>query len=200
MATNMSIGPVLGNRDTRYKVKYRWMLQIGEDNIAGNSANMLPPLKSARPTLEFKEVELEHWSETVYMPTKAIWQPIDVTLYDVADNFGKNKVFEWVKSYYNSKQASYGFIINDDITKNLKKTAYISLYSGNGCCIESWVLENAYPNSIVWGDLNMEDSSVVTIDFKLRYDRAYVSTSADSIQTSEFVNYDGCLDYKNGVC
>jgi hypothetical protein len=204
MSTSMNIGPVLGRNDTIVKRSFRWLLEVGYgasdgkgiNGVIGNSVNVLPPLSSSRPSLSFKEVELEHVSETIYMPTKAQWQPIKVKAYDVASNLQNNLVFDWVVRYYNSQKASYKFI-TDNFTPNFKKNAAISLYDGVGCCIESWTLENCYPKNIEWGELSMDNNSFVTIDMELRYDRAYVSVFNENGNITTAGR--GCLDYGTGV-
>ena len=47
------------------------------------------------------------------------------------------------------------------------------MYDGCGEILETWTFENVWPNNIEWGELDMSDSSYVTIDLTLRYDRAY---------------------------
>ena len=41
--------------------------------------------------------------------------------------------------------------------------------------MEQWQLDNCYPSSIEWGELDMGENDIVTVDMQLRYDRAYIT-------------------------
>jgi hypothetical protein len=200
----MGLGPVLNRNDIELKRQFRWMLEVGQGGndsggiggIVGNAVNVLPPLASERPSLSFKEIEIEHTSETIFMPTKAQWKPLKVKVYDVATNLKNNMVFDWVVRFYNAQKASYNFV-SAQFAQNFKKTVNLSLYSGQGCCLESWQLDGAWPREINFGELNMESSAIVTIDMELRFDRAYVTTFNEN---GQYVSAGkGCLDYRTGA-
>lgn len=61
--------------DACWKRKFRWLLVI--DGVSGNQPiNSLPPSKSARPSISFKTMEIQHLNETIYRPAKPDWKPI----------------------------------------------------------------------------------------------------------------------------
>jgi len=182
MGISMGLGPVLSNYNTDLKRPFRWTLDItggqasdGLTSVVGNYINMLPPLTASRPTLTFKEIEIEHVSETIYFPSKAQWQPLKVKVYDYALQAKNNLVFDWVKRFYDSKNATYNYAAKTNVG-NFKKTATISILNGCGCLIEQWTLEGAWPRNIEWGELDYGNSGILTIDMELKYDRAYVNT------------------------
>lgn len=193
-----------------FKRKYRWMFFI--EDVCGTSSdgsygvNVLPPSKGSRPNISFKEIEANHVSETVYFPGRPDWKPISLTLYDFTIK-GTNRVFEWLKLYYNVNDrdakispsvgesrilgGALDYLIGSPLiaagTSNLnlmKATALkipqasLILYDGCGNKIERWVFENVWPQSAEFGELDMQSSEVVTVDVTLRYDRAYVETNA----------------------
>lgn len=205
MATSLGLGPVLGNSNTELKRPFRWMLEIGSSgnsqdgivDVVGNSVNVLPPLSGNRPSLSFREIEVEHVSETIYMPGKAQWKPMKVQVYDIAQRLKNNIVFDWIVRYYNAQKASYNYSSMNNVS-NFKKNALLSIYSGNGCCLESVALENAWPRDIEFGELDMANSGILTITMELRFDRAYVTTYQ---QGNNYVNTGiSCLDYGTGSC
>ena len=77
-----NMGLFSGFDTTCFKRKHRWLFEI--EDVSGDPAvsKVLPPSKASRPNLQFKELEAQHVSETIYFPGKPDWKPITVTLYD----------------------------------------------------------------------------------------------------------------------
>ena len=167
-----------------FKRKYRWMFSI--QDVAGDPANLssnaLPPSKGSRPSLNFKELEAQHLSETIFYPGKPDWKPITVTLYDIRSY--NNPVFNWIARYYNpetgSLQPSSAFLNTNGNTLKVP-SARLQMYSGCGKVIEEWIFENVWPQAIEFGELDMSQGDVVTIDLTLRYDRAYINLNPDDL-------------------
>lgn len=172
-----------------FKRKYRWMFTLR--GVAGDpnpSSNMLPPSKASRPNLTFKEIEAQHLSETVYFPGKPDWKPISITLYDIA-NSNTNSVYDYIKKYYNAENGRFGY------SNDLKiPQADLQMYSGCGTIIENWVFENVWPQQIEFGELDMAESGVVTVDLTLRYDRAYTQVYFDSFNSANDSNSSSAPD------
>jgi hypothetical protein len=183
-----------------FKRKYRWMFFIkdvcGTVSDSSYGTNVLPPSKGSRPSISFKEIEAQHVSETVYFPGRPDWKPISLTLYDFTIR-NQNRVFEWLKLYYRvngtnvtiipsvfeSNIAAQTGIIpasGSGLRRNNQPDAIkipeaeLILYDGCGNAIERWVFENVWPQSVEFGELDMQSSEVVTVDVTLRYDRAYI--------------------------
>lgn len=156
---------ILAQGDTLFKRKNRWMFKI--DGIVDDGTTALPPLKGARPSLTFKEMEAQHLNETIYFPSKPEWKPVTLTLFDINDR--GSKVIDWIKMVYDARTGNW----SPSCTSSFKKTCTLELYDGCGNVCESWTFENAWPQVIEWGELDMAESGIVTIDVTLRYDRAY---------------------------
>ena len=178
MTTTMGIGE-LGSQSTCFKRRYRWLLKIsGISGIAGESAggsasiNTLPPSKSARPNVSFKEVEIKHLVETIYFPGRPEWKALNLSLFDLKRN--NNPVITWINSIYN---ASTG-IWTPAIDAGVKKSATLELYDGCGNTLESWTYDNVWPTDIEFGELDMGSSDIIMIDLTMRYDRAYTSQTS----------------------
>lgn len=163
----------LNSPDVCFKRKNRWLFKIPGVSADGGIIHSpcLPPFKSGRPGLTFKEMDAQHMNETIYFPSKPEWKPINLSLYDIKK--ASNPVMNWIKKTYNvTSDGSYwtpsasGFKID---------TCYLELYDGCGETIEQWVFKNVWPNSIEFGDLDMSTADVITIDLTLRYDRAYLA-------------------------
>jgi hypothetical protein len=166
----MGIG-ILGDPNTCFLRKFRWMINI--PNVAGDerlsSANILPPSRSARPSLSFKEMEAQHLNETIYFPGKPDWKPINVTLYGIKKT--PNPVFNWVKKIYDVNQGKYDYPIDNDF---IIDKVYLVMLDGCGAVMETWVYEDCWLQKVDFGDLDMSDSQVVMLELTMRYARAYV--------------------------
>jgi hypothetical protein len=139
-----------------------------------STSPILPPGKSGRPSLSFKEIDAQHVTETIYFPGKPEWKPISLTLYDIKTRF--NPVIQWVKKIYQVSENEVYWnpsVINNRDAAAFKRGCSIDLYDGIGNIVEEWKLENVWPISIDFGDLDFGSSDILTIELQLRYDRAY---------------------------
>ena len=100
---NMGMG-VLADQKTIYKRKFRWQFQLlSTTSFIGSSINALPSLKGGRPSVEFKDIEVQHVTEDVYLPGKPSWKPINLVLYDICPpniDSGGHPVFNWILKCY----------------------------------------------------------------------------------------------------
>ena len=167
MGRNMGYDFGLENPEACMKRRNRWLFKI--QNVSADGVSSLPPSKSARPSVSFKEIEVQHLNETVYFPGKPEWKPVTLTLYDLKKNL--HPVFEWLSEVYDPKTSSE---YNPSCDGFKKPQATLELYDGCGEVIETWVFESVWPQSIEFGDLDMSSSELVTCDLTLRYDRAYI--------------------------
>ena len=161
---------------TVFKRKNRWLFKI--DDISASGINSLPPSKSARPSISFKEMEAQHLTETVYFPGKPEWKPINLTLYDIKDCSSSNEhvIFKWLRSCYDTLSESKwtpACTISETGWKFKEEQAELVLYDGCGNTLERWIFEGVWPQNIEFGELDMQSSDVITCDLTLRYDRAY---------------------------
>ena len=167
----MGLG-TLGKDSTVFKRKFRWLFDIeGVSQGEGGSLPALPPKSGARPNISFNEIKVEHLTETIYYPGKPDWQTIELVLYDVTEDCKTNPVFEWLQLLYDPESGDYTPVVD----AGYKDTATLTLFDGCGSPIETWTFENAYPQRIDWGTLDMDESDIVTVDLTLRYDRAFIS-------------------------
>lgn len=153
--------------DVCFKRKHRWLFIV--DGVCGEGIDVLPPFKSARPNLSFKELEIQGVSETIYRPMKPEYKAINLVLYDIVTR-GEHPVFRWLKQILDAKNGQ--FVPN---TNGFYKQAELVTLNGCGDVIETWVYENIWPQTIEFGDLDMSTSDVVTCDLTLRYDRGYIN-------------------------
>jgi phage tail-like protein len=155
--------------------KFRFMMKI--DGVCGtngggdqsSSVSVLPPSRTSRPQISLKEEGIQHVNEIIYFPMKPEFKAIPLTLYEVKTNGGDHPVMEWLKKVYDPKQGTWKPAIGNDF----KKKATLEMFDGCGKVIETWIYENAWPQDINWGELDMGATELVVVDIQLRYDRAY---------------------------
>lgn len=163
----MGWGNSFGLNDGCFKRKYRWLFFIPE--ISAEGVNALPPSKAARPEVSFKELSLEHLTETIYYPGKPEWKPIQLTLFDIVKK--ENPILTWLASLYDvENESQYKYAVGFK-----KSQAILELYDGGGDVLEKWTFDSIWPTTIAWGDLDMSSQDICTVDLTLRYDRAYKS-------------------------
>jgi len=154
------------------KRKFRWILIIPGVS-ADDSINALPPAKSARPNLSFKETNVQHMNEVIWYPMKPEWKPISLSLYDLKKN--QNPIFAWFRRLYDPCSGAF----NPSVGIQFKQNATLKMLDGCGDTLETWVYENAWPQTLEWGELDMSSSEYTTIDLTLRYDRAFIEEEID---------------------
>ena len=183
----MSFDFGLEKQDFCVKKKNWWLFRI--DGISASGITSLPPSKSARPSISFKTMEAIHLNENITRPARPDWKPVNLVLFDLKKN--KNPIFEWLKKIYNPETgewkrptsnpsgsgapSDYGYDQgNDNIPGFIIPKAYLELYDGCKNVIETWIYENAWPESIDWSDLDMASGDILMVTISLRYDRAYL--------------------------
>ncbi len=138
------------------------------EGVSATGIETLPPLKSARPNISFKEMEVQHLTETIYYPQKPEWKPVNLVLYDLKKS--RHPVMEWLKKSFDPKTATWKPSGDNDF----KQKIILEVYDGCGNTMEKWVFDNAWPQSVEFGELDMGNSEILTAEITLRYDRAYI--------------------------
>jgi len=168
----------LYNTNLRFKRQMRFAFLIEGVSMYGG-LDVKIAYKAQRPNISFKEIALEHLTETIYMPGKVEFKPIQITLYDTYNPAlnKENPIFKWIESYYYPEAAVYRFATQNpnagQAADQFKKTAYLNMYDGSGCLVESWEFQNAWPQDINFNEVDYSSNDVMSIDLTLRYDRCF---------------------------
>jgi len=174
---NMGLQYGLDKSDLCVKKTHRWLFEIPgvcADNTVGIDA--LPPEKSSRPSVSFKEMEVKHLIEDVYYPAKPDWKTFTVTVFDLKKT--NHPVFQWFKKVYDPKKGKfYPANLNGSTLQQSDKfikECFLKLYDGCGNVIEKWIYEDVWPQSTNFQSLDMGSSAFLTCEITLRYARAYI--------------------------
>lgn len=187
----MGLG-VLGHPNLVFKRKFRWTMAIqycigGDGSSAKDVAEEFVKV-GARPQLDIEETEINYLHGKFWLPGKVTFQTMTVTYYDVAGNLGAavdcpypngtapqiNTVFGWIASIYDLTDPCN--LEMGSRTGDYQGRGRILLYDGCGIPLEGWLLNNMWPQSVNFGELDMGSSDEVTIELTLRYSQVqYVS-------------------------
>lgn len=160
------------------KRPFRWMFTV--DGIVGDlsatgSLQCLPPEKSARPSLSFREMNIQHLTEEVFYPAKPDWKPITVVVFDLKKN--KHPIWEWVKNLYEVTSKNSTFIepnTEKGPTTGFIRQCTLQLFDGCGQTVERWVYEDCWPQSVNFQTLDMTQNGILMCEISIRYARAYI--------------------------
>jgi len=160
----MGLGEI-GDRSTIFKRKFRWTFRV-DDICSGDSVPEHFVKMAARPNVSIEETEINFLNGKTWIPGKATWETITVQYYDVAsiDNRG---LWRWLASVYD---------FTDPINLKMGSSsnqyageAVIKMFDGCGTPLENWILQDCWPTTINWGELDYTNSEECNIELTLRY-------------------------------
>jgi hypothetical protein len=173
---------VLGGNNVLFKRKYRWTLAIDTNCNAGKIPPYFVKLAS-RPNLTIEETEINFLNSKMYIPGKASWETITVTLYDLSGSdtsAGVTALYSWLATTFNFTQKGVPYSQSSlpgqrgggGTSGNgggYSATAFLDLYDGCGNNLENWQLDRVWPQAVNFGELDYSSSEEVTIELTLRY-------------------------------
>ena len=169
MAQNMGLGAIGTNPSLVFKRKYRWTFAIKRQCATGGNQSIPTSFVklAARPNIEIEETEINYIHGKTWLPGKGTWQAVNVTYYDVNDAPGMSALFSWLASVYE-------FTNPTSLRQASKLSDYaangtLQLFDGTGTMMETWNMNNMFPTSINWGDLDYASSDECNIELTLRY-------------------------------
>ena len=156
-----------------FKKQNNFIMHIPDITHVGNSSNriynkVLLEERSARPSLAYKEIQVDHLIETVYFAGRPDWKPLKVTLFDIARN---NPALNWAKANYDVQRNGINYF--GGLAPNFKRNVQIFILDSCGYVLEAWNYMNAFPIDIEFGDMDMKGGDIMKVNLTLRYDRAY---------------------------
>tara|TARA_R100000152_G_C6755911_1_gene179663 strand:- start:342 stop:830 length:489 start_codon:yes stop_codon:yes gene_type:complete len=141
------------------KLKHRYIMQID-----GIPAYLIKA--TARPTIQFEEVKLEHMNVKRFVKGKGEWQQLSVTLYDPVVPSASQAVMEWIRLSHESVTGRDGY------ADFYKKDITFQVLGPVGDIVEEWKLKGAFIQQANFGELSFDSNDPVDIALTLRYDYA----------------------------
>jgi len=157
----MGIG-LLGQPNIIIKRKFRWKIEITTPR------GVIPAWyvkTAARPQLEMEELELNYLNAVTWMAGKGKWQPMSISYIDVTDNL-MEPLWSWIATVYDLMTPA---VLWQSEPAGYMATADLRMYDGCGNVLERWELQNVWPHSINFGELDYAASEEMNIELNLRY-------------------------------
>lgn len=155
----------LGDRNLVLKRKFRWTFRV--DNVCDGQFIPESFVKVAsRPNITFEETEINYLNAKDWIPGKASWETITVSYYDVA-SLDNQVLWNWLASVYEFPNP-----VTLRMGSNRRSYAgrgTLTMFGGSGEPLEQFVLDNLWPQSVNFGDLDMADSSECNVELTMRY-------------------------------
>ncbi len=163
----MGIG-LLGSDEIVFKRKFRWTMLIEPRCNKGRIPENFVKLAS-RPNITIEETEINFLNGKTWIPGKGTWETITVTYYDVVKPNGSSieGLYGWLASVYNFTDPVC--LSQGSSRRDYGATATLTLYDGCGKGMEQWIMKDAWPQAVNFGDLDYSSSEEVTVEITLRY-------------------------------
>ena len=121
---------------------------------------------TARPSINFELVTLDHINVKRKIKGKGTWQPITLTLYDPIVPSGAQTVMEWVRLSHEAVTGREGY------SDFYKKDVTINVIGPVGDKVEEWTLKGAFILTTNMGEMNWSEAGQMEIQVTLEYDYA----------------------------
>ena len=125
--------------------------------------------KTARPTITFNEVTLDHINVKRKIKGKANWDNITCDLYDPVTPSGAQAVMEWVRLSHESVTGRDGY------SDFYKKDIRINTLGPVGDIVEEWILKGAYCQQASFGDMSWDSDTPANITMTIVMDYAILN-------------------------
>lgn len=184
----MGIGVAgLGDPNVIIKRKFRWTMEVRGTNPT--CPFYIPPYfvkVAARPNISFEETEINFLNDRMWIPGKATWEAITVTYMDVAGFLsgdaanGNLALYNWLMSVFDFRSPTKKFM--GAKRSDYSAAATIRVFDGCGGEVENWVLTDAWPQAINFGDLDYASSDTLDIELTMRYSQVSFNHNCPTAQ------------------
>ena len=126
--------------------------------------------KTARPSIQFTNIVLDHINVKRKIKGKVNWNPIQMELYDPVTPSGAQAVMEWVRLSHESVTGRDGY------SDFYKKDINIQTLGPVGDVVEEWKLKGAYCQTANFGDADWAaDGAPMNIQLTIEMDYAILN-------------------------
>lgn len=161
----------------RFRVTFQNM-----GTVADTTQLTMQVIDVTRPKLSFDEVKLEVYNSRIYMPGKATWDPISLTVRDDAQGKISQIVGTQLQLQMDFNEQASAMAGND---YKFQTTIQV-LDGGNGAfeptVLETWELYGCYLSSVDYTSLSYATSDAVQVKMTIRFDNALQTPTASGPQ------------------
>ena len=145
--------------------KNRWLLRFPAD--LGIQEWWCQSAK--RPSIKQEGKAIPFLNTETYVVGRYTWDEIQVTLRDPIGPSASQAVMEWVRLASESVTGRQGYAVA------YKRDLVLELLDPTGVAVSQWVIKNAMPTTVSFGDLSYDDDSLATIEITIRPDYCILS-------------------------
>lgn len=124
---------------------------------------------ASRPTIEMGETQIPFINTSTWVVGRYTWSAIRVTLRDPIGPSASQAVMEWVRLASESVTGRQGYAVA------YKRDLVMEMLDPTGTAISQWVIKNAMPTTVSFGELSYDDDGLATIEITVRPDYCILS-------------------------
>lgn len=124
---------------------------------------------ASRPTINQSGVEIPFLNTSTWVVGRYTWDEINITMRDPIGPSASQAVMEWVRLASESVTGRQGYAVS------YKRDLVLEMLDPTGVAVSSWVIKNAFPTSVAFGDLSYDDDALATIEITVRPDYCILS-------------------------
>ncbi len=124
---------------------------------------------AARPQITMNETEIQFLNTSTWVVGRYVWEQISITLRDPIGPSASQAVMEWVRLASESSTGRQGY------AAAYKRDLVLEMLDPTGVAVSQWIIKNAMPVSVNFGELAMDDDGLATIEMTLRPDYCILS-------------------------
>lgn len=124
---------------------------------------------AARPNISMTETEIPFLNTSTWVVGRYLWEQINVTLRDPIGPSASQAVMEWIRLASESSTGRQGYAVS------YKRDLVLEMLDPTGTAVSQWIIKNAMPVSVNFGDLAYDDDGLATIEMTIRPDYCILS-------------------------
>lgn len=124
---------------------------------------------AARPQITMNETEIQFLNTSTWVVGRYVWEQISITLRDPIGPSASQAVMEWVRLASESSTGRQGY------AAAYKRDLVLEMLDPTGTAVSQWIIKNAMPVTVNFGELAMDDDGLATIEMTLRPDYCILS-------------------------
>jgi hypothetical protein len=124
---------------------------------------------ASRPGVSQTAKPIQFLNTETYVAGRYVWDSINVTLNDPIGPSASQAIMEWERLISESATGRQGY------AAGYKRDVELAMLDPTGTVVQLWVLKNAWPENIKFGDLNYSDDGIAQITMSLKIDYAILA-------------------------
>lgn len=121
---------------------------------------------SSLPSINQNATEMQFMNTSTWVLGRYTWEDITVTFRQFIGPSTSQALMEWVRLESESVTGRQGY------AAGYKRNITISMTDPTGVVVQKWVLINAFPTTVNFGDLAYDTDDISTAEMTIKYDFA----------------------------